>query len=362
MSYGAELILLLIGGMQLYYVRRSNACFMSEKIKENGILWDSSNCLQDYDNLVFQDNATIESFLKAATVLDKKIFCISLSGCGSTDVFRDLLKMKADGLVEEIVISPDVLFKALDYPDLWIGAESWSKANNDGRLVPLDYAFSNGKMIAFTVGNARNLLNQADEVIDWIENSSPESELDKVLLLDLWFQKNIQYIKGRESIAGGKTYVCEEISRESQTEDVLLSHFGVCADIAFTACLILNHPRMNIYCRQIHSEEQQHSWNVIKLNEKEFYTDFTHNITRNPYRLSETLMTTAYCCDNTLLGKTEACVKYGVPSDYTGIDLSDISYSRVDINNCLQRFRIGGINLTWNPIPVKKQHLQPEQK
>ena len=223
-------------------------------------------------------------------------------------------------------------------------------------------AFSNGKMIAFTVGNARNLLNQADEVIDWIENSSPESELDKVLLLDLWFQKNIQYIKGRESIAGGKTYVCEEISRESQTEDVLLSHFGVCADIAFTACLILNHPRMNIYCRQIHSEEQQHSWNVIKLNEKEFYTDFTHNITRNPYRLSETLMTTAYCCDNTLLGKTEACVKYGVPSNYTGIDLSDISYSRVDINNCLQRFRIGGINLTWNPIPVKKQHLQPEQK
>ncbi|QUC66354.1 transglutaminase-like domain-containing protein [Aristaeella hokkaidonensis] len=337
----------------MYFVRHGQTCFIGKRFRDVGELWNPTE-IQEYDNLVFFDNEGLEDFISRVKKTDPVVF-VSLVGCGTIEQLQRLSEMLSDGIkLEEITVSVDMVYKLLDYPNLWLGSEMWKATENcSGRLEPLDFADVNGRTCAFNVFSATKLLAKANEIIDWIESWKPVNNLEKVLLLDIWFQRTIQYIKDKESIAGGETYVCEDMVRSSLTEDVLLNHYGVCSDIAFSAALILNNPKVNIHCRQVSAN--CHSWNIIRIEDKEYYMDFTHNITRNPYRLSDALMTAGYCSNNTLLGKKDAMKKYEGPFDYPGDHLSDKSYDRKTIQKCLGDFKRKGIELTWIPQLVKNQ-------
>lgn len=337
----------------MYYVCFDHNFFIGDRYKDVGEIW-RTGIIKECDNLIFFDSEDVEYFIENNKDNDITVF-ISLVSCGTENQFKKLFEMQNAGIkFEEITLSADMVYKALDYPKLWLGSEKWNKGNDhSGRLDPLDFRVTKEGICAFNVGTARKLLDKVDEIINWIESWNPSNDLEKVLLLDAWMQKTIQYIKDKESEAGKEIYECPDMSRSSITEDVLMNHFGVCSDIAFSAALILNNPRVNIRCRQVGAYD--HSWNIIMLDNKEYYMDFTHNITRNPYRLSDALMAAGYCYKYTLLGKKEAMEEYGGPFEYPADSLSEESYDRDIIQRHLEKLSEKGLELKWVPQLVKPQ-------
>ena len=64
--------------------------------------------------------------------------------------------------------------------------------------------------------------------------------LETIIWIDNWIQKNVQYIKNKETVALGKRYICSQIDCQATVPDVLLRHYGVCEDIAVSIATILS--------------------------------------------------------------------------------------------------------------------------
>lgn len=331
------------------------SCYVGERYREDpeSIIVSGPGDISLNSQFVFFDNDSLTTFLKEfGAGVNNATF--HLVGCGTEKIYETLLEMKETGRVREIVISVDTVYKAVGFPRLVLGTEAWDESSGLGALYnqPLP-----GDITFIDVQYACELQNKVDEVIDEIFSFHPQSDLEKILLLDLWFQRNIQYIEKKETKAGGGVYICEEMERESVKEDVLINHFGVCGDISFTAALILNHPRMGVHCRQIEgfNEGVPHSWNVITLEGKEYITDFTQNITRNEFRLPYALMTSGYSYSKTLLGREDVSGLYSFSNLHDTAMLSNQAYSREILNNCLKLLQERGAVLTWDARLAKYQ-------
>lgn len=181
--------------------------------------------------------------------------------------------------------------------------------------------------------------DKIEKIIDEILPVSTCSELEKIILTDIWFQRNVQYISGPKSTCEDIIYYCPDIKRESANDDVILNRFGRCEDIAFTAALILNHPKMNIKCRMVgasRSDGFNHAWNMIDYNEKVYYFDFTRNITRNPEKVPQTLKAMSYWTNYTLLGEDKAETIYGKCIGYDSNRISLESFSEEEKKKCIR--------------------------
>lgn len=268
---------------------------------------------------------------------------VCLVGCVSFESVEKLLALQKNGKVRKILVSIADVYNIFPYADIMVGAERWENWGTPDGLLELDLSVSN-------VGDIQKLRPPIDDIVDEILKHNPTGDLEKILLVDLWFQKNVQYIKDRESQAQGRIYLCEGMNRESQAEDVIMHHFGRCEDIAFTAAMILNHPKICVPCRQVSVARAgfNHSWNIITLDGVDYYTDFTHNITRNPNLVSNALKARSYCPQFTLLGLRDAFAKYGTTEEYPSDCFSIESYDRQKIDETLKRFVSEGIPLSWD--------------
>ena len=255
--------------------------------------------------------------------------------------------------IDSVSVPIAEIYNYLDEDEYRVGIEQWVYLYGSiGSIECIDRKLQK-------IYDCKKLIPYAEKIADSILDYNPQNVIEKVVLFDLWIQKHIQYIKKKESKRGDEVYICADFEKsEADADDVLLNHFGRCQDIAFTAALVLNHPKLNVACRQISSVSCNHSWNIITCNDLEYYTDFTHNITRNPYQVQGALKAYAYCPQFTLLGRKETQREYVNSDIYDTSNVAEESVSREFIIKAAEKFKALGVETKWGAFLVKDSYLK----
>ena len=264
-----------------------------------------------------------------------------------------ITKIKEIFLIDSVSVPIAEIYNYLGEDEYRVGLEQWIYLYSSiGSIENIDRKLQK-------INDCKKLIPYAEEIINSILEYNPQSDIEKVVLFDLWMQKHVQYIKGKESKRDEEIYICKEFKKsEADADDVLLNHFGRCQDIAFTAALVLNHPKLNVACRQISSVSCNHSWNIITYDCLEYYTDFTRNITRNPYQVQGALKAYAYCPQFTLLGKKDAEPVYVNSDIYNTDNIAKESVDRRLIQAAVEKFKAQGVETNWGDFLVKESYLK----
>lgn len=94
-------------------------------------------------------------------------------------------------------------------------------------------------------------------------------------------------------------------------------------------------------------------WPLVLCSGKEYYVDFTHNITRNPHKATGALRAVSYSYQFTLLGVNDAAKKYGTTEFYGSKVISSHSLDRNEIEAAARSLEKRGVLEThWNPNPI----------
>ncbi len=256
-----------------------------------------------FENLVATDFQCVKSILE---IVDKRDECFKVCVMGSSidlNTLSLLLNWQSNNEEKDIdkmlIFSIDIASKFLLNDNTYVGA--YSKMDE---TVPFVCAINEEnlqyKKFKYTIPAAKN-------VSEYI-NSICNSNLEKIILLDLWCQKNIQYIKNRVSICGGKEYIVDSVDRQSIMPDVLLNHYGTCEDISSSISMVLTF--LNIEHYMVNDLNIGHAWILAKLEGKYYIWDATHNITRGTFRLENELRVSNYDCKFTLIGYETVPSKY----------------------------------------------------
>jgi len=181
------------------------------------------------------------------------------------------------------------------------------------------------------VGDYKTIIPYAKKLAENIKELDL-TQLEQIIWIDNWMQKNIQYIKNRETSANGEIYICEKIEKQAVVTDVFKNHFGVCEDISASIAAIL-------YFLDITFEVLQgngHAWLLVEVEGNDYLWDCTHNITRNPNRVHEALKASEYSHSFTLIGQNDYISKY---NDFgiLGFAAKDTGMSKMRIEEVIKR-------------------------
>ena len=262
--------------------------------------------------------------------------------------------------IESISVPVSEFFNYLAQDNYNLGLEKW----DEGYGSPHGIECVEDQLC--TIGDNKKLIPYVDKIINDLLKFNIKTDIEKIVYVDLWIQKNIQYIVGRESkrtVNGKKeVYICESIDDESRIDDVLINHFGRCQDIAFSVALILNHPKIDIKCRQVanSSKDINHSWNIVTINGADYIMDFTRNITRNPNQVSGALKAFAYNPMFTLLGKDDVEPYYSQNKAYDTHNISNESVDRTLIHEAVEKFKAQGVETNWGDFLVVDSYLKED--
>lgn len=159
-------------------------------------------------------------------------------------------------------------------------------------------------------------------------------------MVDSWMQQHVQYIKNSSFEAFGESYVYPSINHEAIVSDVLLHGYGVCEDISASIAAIMKFLKIETYvvCKN------GHAWNVIRLDNRWFIWDCTHNITRNKRKVNNELKAMEYSSEYLLRGANYDAEEY---LEYTPFfdRVSDEDFPREQISEAVK------ILMTQNLIP-----------
>lgn len=302
----------------------------------------------------FQNEGLLEIIGACVKVFPRPIICY----CGSRlpEIYAELLQLMHCGYIRSVIIPPSLVYSGCELNELDLGYECWSENGTPGGLKLLDAG-------AFERSDLSGLPPYVENVVDELLSYHPVNDLERILLLDVWFQRNIQYIIGEKTKTGKGIYICHDMQgRESRAVDVLSSHFGRCEDIAFTASLILNNPRLGIRCRQVGSASIGHSWNIVQCDGLEYYCDFTHNITRNPDQVLSAVKARSYCHDHTFLGLDKAYHKYGSTDAYENAQLAEHSIDNHTLEAAMSNLASKGVLFAWGDSVVKESSFIPVER
>lgn len=164
----------------------------------------------------------------------------------------------------------------------------------------------------FYNGNKEISLDDLKRIKDVIEALKDEnlSDAQKLLVVSTYLQRNVQYVDNTPNLKiNGVEY---ELDDPSLTKEILIpevglietiinKHYGLCMGIANTTTVLLNNPEMNIDARTLVNEN--HAWNIIKIDGKYYYCDNTWAISRNPHLLPNAIMTTEFSSTYLLFGQ-----------------------------------------------------------
>ena len=342
----------------------SHIIFFKEEYPEEDLYKAIAESKASYTQLVFYNKAAAR---EAGTLIkefpfkgkERNTIRVHLIDCVDNELIELLLDLKREHMILEIYVSMPDVYKVIEQSGIKPGIEIWDDWGKPDALRFCDIVIND-------VSKIKELTPYVEQVVEDLLKYHPQNDLETILLLDIWMQRYIQYIKGKESVGKEGIYICDDLDRDSNLTDVLLHHFGRCEDIAFTAALILNHPRIGMFCRQVSVVREDgfnHSWNMVRCNGKEYYIDFTHNITRNPQKVSNALKAESYSNLFTLLGKKDAEKKYGFPVGYSAENISSTSFDKKTICDAITRLqKREGIKLSWQePLSyvsrLVKQHI-----
>ena len=340
----------------------SCVCFFGNEYPTKGIC-EIKEQVNEYSVIIIVVSSVSE-YQDAMELIDiihqGKSIIVNIDGCSSENIISSFLQQKQKGRIKQLVVSTIDMYKVLQYNDVIIGYEQWMVNDYPSSLKELDATVK-------YISCLRTLLPEINEIIDTIESAQPESDLERIILIDGWIQKHIQYVKERDTVSNdGIHYICEQMGNEGQeanSEDPILHHFGRCEDIAFSVAAILNHPRIGIKCRMVGWSDFNinfnHSWNIVMCNGKEYYLDCTHNITRNPDRHPTAFKSQSYSTQFTLLGTDDAAEKYSVPECFDSSKLSKASFDRNELKSAITGLVERGVFATaWNTPPALVSYIQ----
>ena len=250
------------------------------------------------------------------------------------DFLEDLMKKHGKNWSSFSILSHTCSDKAAKLINEWIGdyfetryynccisislaiQREWNERFKIGTFTALDGGYSSSGLNAGTLlaRDYRTIIPYAKEIA-WNIKLLGLPCLEQIIWIDNWMQQNIQYIKDRETTAGGQVFVCDDISKQAIVTDVFTYHRGVCEDISASIAAIL-------YFLDIPFEVVQgggHAWLLVKVDQAYYLWDCTHNITRNPQKVHEALKAKAYSYAHTLMGQDTYENKY---SDFSELGLT----------------------------------------
>lgn len=321
-------------------------CFFSRDFEETNTLSDIAKTDASYTKVVFLDDVD-ESILPYLSSYFPGKVDICFCNPNATG-FNEAIELRHSNQIRDVFVTPNCIY-ANSQLDWCLGYESWDNVWSPDALHQYDIS-------AHRVSDIDDLIATASQIAESIAASNPVSDLEKIILVDAWIQRNIQYATGKESVADGGVYICESIDNDSNVHDPFIHGYGRCEDIALSAALILNHPSLGIHCRQAgasRTDNFNHSWNIVLCSGKEYYVDFTHNITRNPHKATGALRAVSYSYQFTLLGVNDAAKKYGTTEFYGSKVISSHSLDRNEIEAAARSLEKRGVLEThWNPNPI----------
>jgi len=318
---------------------------------------DISNDDISYVKIVIVDDINISLI----ELINKVPFAHNIDVCicdPMVEKCKEAILLHKKSLIRDIYISPTCIYSVI-CPDMMLGYEWWNNNNVPDAFHAYDYS-------AKTLSHVNLLVERASCIAKDIAKQQPQSDMEKILMVDAWFQENIQYIAGHESLVKDGKYVCESVHEHSIVSDPLLHGYGRCEDIAFTAALILNHPDLNIHCRQVGVNKENglnHSWNIVRCDDLEYYIDFTRNITRNPHRIPGALKAYKYFSGYTLLGIEDMARDYGATGEYSYSRISAKSMEREKIKETVDSLvKRGMLNTAWDKRMIVQSVFVPRKR
>lgn len=329
-------------------------CFIDDRFEDVDLKKAISEANARFTDLVFFSE---ETALRFENIISDFNFIgninINLVGCASKRLI-DAINASCYDCLKDIRVSPDDIYIALDYDNIITGIEMWLY-----NKVPIHL-----KQIEET-NQLRKHMSRVESIINDIVQFNPQTNLERILLLDIWIQKHIQYISDTEVKVKDGVYICESITTQPNYIDILTNNYGSCEDIAFLCSLVLNNPRIGIKCRQIAIYDStaglNHSWNIVECDGAEYIIDFTHNITRSPTVSELAYMTTEYHDTYTLIGLNDFNGKYNAITPYPMEKVSLTQFDRLQIIATLDKLKKKGVVLHWDAQPcVPSQFLRKE--
>lgn len=305
-------------------------------------------------NIILMDDAVEEERVLAAIDRLKrfakendKAVQVSISNTVSIFIIDRLLQLKEKGEIEKIFITVDCIYENLEtcrkyLNQLTIGVENWKNNSNFGENEGV-WPLSESDTLDVIEKHGEKI----NRIIEDVLSNKPNTDLEKIVLVDAWFQKNIQYVQGEKSNGpGGIIYYAPDNTERAKLSTVFEKKYGECRDIATAVAIVLNDPRLGIKCRVI--EYIDHCWNVVKYDGKEYYLDVTHNITRNPNKVKGALKAMCYSDSKTLIGRYEKDC-YCVDRTYFNTSLlQDKGFDREIINEVVSHLKArGAIEQNW---------------
>ncbi len=149
-------------------------------------------------------------------------------------------------------------------------------------------------------------LKKVKDLVNELNNIGKFNDLQKIILVSNYIEGNTQYLASNIDLEGEyESYVINKIDniedKAGLVENVLFNHYGLCTGIANSTMLLLNNPVFNIDARTICNNE--HSLNIVKLDDKYYFLDNTWNITRSDKEFSNAIKPVRFNSKYILFGK-----------------------------------------------------------
>jgi len=216
-----------------------------------------------------------------------------------------------------------------------------------------------------------DIQDKVNIIIDEIFGQLPMEQLDEIdknILVSNWIQKNIQFVEGKISNAGGKRFICDEFEATDMGEDimtVLNKRFGMCNAIAKLSVALLSNPRVGCKCNYAHSPG--HAYFTQIIDDVTYITDNTWSITRNPNRMNESLKAAAFSDKYILIGEDKISEDDDTLVHHTrdGIFKGAISKQgipRERINQSIEKLKTLGVDFSYKEPPIFVQHEESQEQ
>ena len=154
----------------------------------------------------------------------------------------------------------------------------------------------------------KDTLLKIKEIILYLKSLGKFSDLQIIILVSNYLQRNVEYIVGNkfedDKMIYKLNHYCKGIEKEvGLIETVLFKHYGLCMGIANATTILLNNPEFNINARTILTNK--HALNIVKYNGKYYYLDNTYGITRSPKEFMNAIKPITFNSKYLLFGKKE---------------------------------------------------------
>lgn len=208
------------------------------------------------------------------------------------------------------------------------------------------------------ISEMKELKNKVHEITSEILRYPDMTDLEKILFVHNYLQRNIQY-RARKFKVDGKEFSDREILNDPSAWTSVFNPYGalvkntaLCNGIASSMYLILNHPDVNVKCEYAggYSEGMEHIWNVVYIDGELYHVDTTFDILKNSNKIpnifkAKRLSTRYFLISDNEIKKDRQLSNKGFPNCLK-------SYPKDKIEESIERMSALGIRFSYKESKV----------